>query len=238
MNLRTFLHISACALIAVSAGCTSAKSSNTARTGKEQLLISNAVDQSLDTVDFRPFAHRKVFVDEKYIDCVDKNYVVGSIRHRVLRQGGTLVSKREDADVVIETRSGAVGTDTSESFVGIPEITLPGMLTLPEIRLLTKSSQQGTAKIGLVAYDAKTSQVLGDGGLSVARSDDNNWYVFGVGPYQNGSVRQELQRASYSRVGQPHMQLPTQVAFSATPTADEPDRIRLTGGDADSQQPQ
>jgi hypothetical protein len=168
----------------------------------------------LDRIDFQPFSGQFVFVEEKYIDCVDKNYVIGSLRHRVARSGGRLVAKSEDADVILEVRSGSVGTDSTESFIGVPEITVPGMLTLPEVRLLTRSIQAGTAKLGLVAYDAKSMRVLGDGGLSLARSDDNNWYVLGVGPYQNGSIRSEVNRAKYEASARPENKLPTQVAFS------------------------
>ena len=86
-------------LVALGSGCANMKKTDTARTGKEQLLISNAVDQSLSKVNFEPFAGRAVYVEEKYLDCVDKGYVASSIRHRVSRAGGTLVSKVEDADV-------------------------------------------------------------------------------------------------------------------------------------------
>ena len=57
-------------------GCTHTSTSNTARTAKEQMLLSNAVDQSLDKVDFTPLYGQKVFVDDKYLECVDKNYEV------------------------------------------------------------------------------------------------------------------------------------------------------------------
>ena len=101
-------------------GCASSKTSNTARTAKEQMLLSNAVDQSLDKVDFTPMYGQKVFVEEKYLDCVDKAYVIGSIRHRVMRAGGVLMPSIDEADVVMEARSGAVVTDSSESFLGTP----------------------------------------------------------------------------------------------------------------------
>ena len=107
-------------------GCTSARSTNTARTANEQLLISNSVDQALDKVNFRPLSGHAVFLDEKYLECVDKNYVIASIRHRVLNAGGTIASKAEDAEIVLEVRAGAVGTDTSETFLGVPKIDLPG----------------------------------------------------------------------------------------------------------------
>ena len=166
------------------AGCTSASSSNTARTGTEQLLVSNAVDQALSKVDFQTFGGRNVFVEDKYLDCVDKNYVLSSVRHRVLMQGSQLVPKAEEADVVLELRSGAVGTNTSNSFLGIPQIQIPGLFATPEVKLVNRVNQTGMAKIGLVAYDAKTHQVLGDGGVSLAKSDENNWYVLGIGPWQ------------------------------------------------------
>lgn len=194
-------------------GCASSKTSNTARTAKEQMLLSNAVDQSLDKVDFTPMYGQKVFVEEKYLDCVDKAYVIGSIRHRVMRAGGVLMPSIDEADVVMEARSGAVGTDSSESFLGTPEIALPGMLTIPEIRLAERKTQYGYAKVGLVTYDAKTRKALGDGGLAMAESDDDNWTVFGVGPIQRGALKRDVGRARTKSNAMYRRQLPTTVAF-------------------------
>jgi len=59
-----------CLLICV--GCTSSKTTNTARTSREQLLISNAIDQSLAKVDCSALRGASVFIDDKYLDCVDK----------------------------------------------------------------------------------------------------------------------------------------------------------------------
>lgn len=212
----------ACAALCITVGCSSTKTSNTARTSQEQLLISNAVDQSLDKVDFAAFQGTAVFLDEKYLDCVDKPYVVGSIRHRIVHSGARLVTKPEEADVIVEARSGGVGTSTTEKFWGIPEISLPIPLPIstPEIKFVSKSSQSGTAKLGLVAYDAKTRQLLGDGGVSLARSDDNNWYVLGMGPYQDGTVRSEINEGI--RVGgKTPTPLPNWIAFD-TPAAGSP----------------
>lgn len=202
-------------------GCASTLTSNTPRTAKEQMLLSNAIDQSLEKVDFTPLYGQKVFLDEKYLDCVDKPYVVGSIRHRIMRVGGHLMDKAEDADVVMEIRSGGIGTDTTDQFLGTPEIALPGMLTIPEIRLAEKKSQYGYSKIGMVIYDAKSKKVLGDGGVSLAQSDDNNWSVFGVGPFQDGSLRREVSKAQTRQPGMNRRELPSTIAFG-TP-ADQTD---------------
>lgn len=200
--------------VIVISGCSTSATSNTARTAREQLLISNAVDHSLAKVNFSSLAGAKVFIEEKYMDAaVDKPYVLGSLRHHVLRAGASIVGKAEDADVVMEARSGGIGTDMSEKYLGIPEIALPGMLTLPEIRFAENKAQQGYAKIGLVVLDAKSKTMLGQGGVTTARSDDNNWYVMGVGPFQNGTIQSEIDYATQMPAGMNQRVISGNVAF-------------------------
>ena len=209
-----------CLCLGILSGCTSTTTTNTARAAKEQLLISNAVDRALNKVNFSPLAGQRVFVEDKYLDCVDKPYVMGSIRHRVAREGARLALKVEDADIILEPRSGVIGTDMAESYVGIPEVVLPGMLTLPEIRLANKEQQQGFAKLGMVVLDAKSGTVLGDGGVSIAQADDSNLYVMGMGPWKTGTINEEIGESKGRRVGQPYRPLPNTIAFdsSSVPT--------------------
>ena len=175
-------------------GCSTYQTSDTARTALEQLLISNAVDQSLNAVDFSALRDSRVYLEEKYLDGVDKNYVIATVRHRILNEGVGLVSKSEDSDITIEIRSGAIGTDKRETFVGIPQLSIPLPLPvqIPEVPLFTTTTQFGTAKIGLVAYETNSRQVVHGGGTSLGRSIDNNMYVFGMGPINRGSIRDEL----------------------------------------------
>jgi hypothetical protein len=200
-------------------GCTTPRTTNTARTAVEQLLISNAVDQSLDKVDFRPFTRQTVYLSDAYIDSVDKPYVVGSVRHRLLTAGARLVDKPEDALIIVEVRSGGVGTDTASTFIGTPEFALPGMLTVPEMKIAERSRQTGIAKIGLVAYDAKTREVLGSGGTSLAQSTDSNWFVGGVGPFQRGTIKEEVSRSTSGGAAMKQTEVPKQVAFAPSRSA-------------------
>jgi hypothetical protein len=183
------------ALLAASVGCTTTRTSDTARTGIEQLLISNAVDQALEKYDFRSLQGRKVFIDETYLDSVDKGYLLSSIRERILYNGGQLCSKAEDAEITLEIRSGGVGTDNLETFVGIPKTSVPGVvpIEIPDIKIWNKTSQTGTAKIGILAYETKTGSVYQHGGQALARSDDTKWFLLGVGPFQSGTVRNEVE---------------------------------------------
>ncbi|SFJ69899.1 DUF6655 family protein [Planctomicrobium piriforme] len=195
-------------------GCASATTSNTARTSTEQLLVANAVDQSLDKVNFTSFNDTNVYLQEKYVDCVDKNYVIASTRHRLLSAGARIVDAPEKADVVVEIRTGAVGTTSANAFVGTPEVSLPGMLTIPEVKLMERRKQQAVAKLGLVAYDPKTSEIYGSGGTSLSRSNDNNWFFAGVGPYQSGSVKKEVSDSTTGPAAKPQTHIPTTVAFT------------------------
>ncbi len=180
----------------LSLGCASTKTSNTARTGTEQLLISAAIDRAFSNVHFHELAGQKVYVDEKYLDCVDKGYLVGTLRHKIFEAGGQIVTAADQADLVLEPRSGGVGTDTQESYVGIPAIGIPGMpIEIPEVKFASRNTQMGTAKIGLVCYDAKTGIALGTGGESAALTHNNDTYVLGIGPFRSGSVLDQRERA-------------------------------------------
>lgn len=183
-------------LLLASIGCSSTRTSNTARTATEQVLLSAAIDRSLSNVSFEPLRSQKVFIDDKYLDSVDKGYLMGTLRHRALAAGAILAATAAEADIVIEARSGGIGTDTEESFIGIPSVGVPGMpISIPDIKLVQRNTQHGMAKIGLVAYDPKTGAAVGLGGQSTALTKNDDMYVFGAGPIRSGEVRQEREAA-------------------------------------------
>ncbi|NNJ26120.1 DUF6655 family protein [Alienimonas chondri] len=221
----------AAVLILTATGCATTSSSDTARTGMEQLLVSDAIDHSIAKIDLRPLAGRSVFVDSQYLDCVDKGYVVSSIRHRVMTSGARLAASADDADVVAEIRSGGVGTDRQESFVGTPNLSLPGIspIEIPEIKVWNRDRQLATAKIGLAIYDAKTREPLGPGGMSLARSDDSNTFLMGIGPWQSGSVKDSIRTGE--RSGEEINPLPYQVAVNAP--SFQSSTVRLAGAEED-----
>ena len=187
---RRFVWIAS--LILSISGCTTMKQSDTARTGIEQLLVSSSVDRALDAVDYKPMAHAKVFVEQKYLDCVDKNYIVVALHQRLLSHGCTLVDKAEDSDVTVELASGAVGTDRSEFFVGIPDMPIPQTgLAVPRVPFYANNKSMGTAKLSVVAYDTKTRVAVVNNGYALARADHRNMTVMGAS-FQGGGVKREL----------------------------------------------
>lgn len=177
-------------------GCASMKESDTARTGVEQLLISQATDHALDKVDLRPISGARVFVDTQYLDCVDKNYVIVSLHQRLMALDCTLSEKREDCDVVLEIASGAVGTDRHELFVGIPEVPLPppSPIALPKLAIFNRAKAMGTAKFRVVAFDAKSHRAVINPDVALARSDYRHWSVIGSNSVASGTVPDELKK--------------------------------------------
>ncbi len=185
-----------CAAVMVS-GCATTKESDTARTGVEQLLVSGAIDQALDKVDLTPIRGAKVYLEEKYLDCVDKNYVIVSLEQRLMASGCMLVDADDAADVVVHVSSGGVGTDRQEKYVGITEIPLPppSPISIPKVSLFSRTRANGTARIRVVAFDVKTRRPVLGGEAVLARSDFKSWKVLGAGPVESGTVPSELAAA-------------------------------------------
>lgn len=181
-------------LVPCGVGCATMKHSDTARTGVEQLLISSAADRALDKVDFRPIANAKVFLEPKYLDCVDKNYILLSMRQRLMRYGCTIVDKAEDAQVVVEVASGGVGTDRNEVYFGTSEIPLPppSPVAIPKLAILERQRAIGTAKLTVLAYDVESKSPVINAGYTLARADHKTWNILGFGGVNSGSVHEEL----------------------------------------------
>src|SRR5262245_33442658 len=177
------------------AGCGTTRMTDSSRTGTEQLLISNAIDQAVTKLDFRLLAGKTVYFDPQYLDgTVDKGYLISSLRQHILASGCLLQEERAKATYVVEARSGGVGTDTNSLLVGVPQMNLPtvvpGMPTvIPEIPLAKKSNQQAAAKIAVFAYNRVSGERVWQSGVLEARSTSRDLWLFGAGPFQNGSIR-------------------------------------------------
>ncbi len=147
-------------LPALLSACSSVRETQPPRTADEQLLISGAVDHALEDLDLGIPPGTRIWVDAANFDGYDEKYAVGAIRDHLLRSGGRLVDDRGAADTVVEIRAGALSTNSGNMLIGIPSLALPvplvGNMQTPELSLLKRAEDEGVAKIGLTAYDAKT----------------------------------------------------------------------------------
>jgi hypothetical protein len=184
------------ALVGLAIGCGTTRLTDTQRTATEQLLISNAVDQTVSQLDFRFLAGKSVFLDPQYLDNVaDRGYLVSSLRQQLLAGGCILQEDRAKATYVVEARSGGAGTDRHSLLIGVPQMTVPTFLPgqpsqIPEIPLAKKTDQQGVSKIAVFAYNRVTGRRLWQSGTVEAISTSRDTWVLGAGPFRKGTILQ------------------------------------------------
>jgi hypothetical protein len=178
------------------AGCGTTRSTDTNRTATEQLLVSDAIDRALQSMNLQSLAGQSVFFDDsKLADVVDKNYLISSMRQYLLANGCSLKDKREDADFVVEARAGAVGTDRSDLLFGLPSMNVPQIAlvqpvaaVIPEIPIAKRKDQRGIAKIAVFAYHRQTGAPVWQSGLVHEESSANDVWILGAGPFQRGTI--------------------------------------------------
>src|SRR4051812_30307282 len=178
------------------AGCGTVKTTGTARSGTEQLLLTNAWDSALQKVDFRPLTGVPIYLDTTNINAaIDQGWIVSSLRQAMLQQGVLLRAKPEQAQWIVEARVGAYGTDEHNLLIGIPQTSIPATLTgipqgtIPEIPIAKRSEQNAIAKLALFAYDRASGQIVWNSGTMLDTASAKDVYVAGVGPIQSGSIR-------------------------------------------------
>jgi hypothetical protein len=233
--------IAAFVLAVLVAGCGTVKQSGTARTATEQILLTNAWDEALARVDFGDLTGVPVYLDTQYIKgTLDEGWLVSSLRQAMLAQGVLLRAKPEQAQLVLEARVGAYGTDNYNWLLGVPQTTVPVTLaglptgTIPEIPIIKKSHQQGIAKLALFAYERASGQLVWRSGTQLAMADAKDVYVGGVGPVQSGTIRQKDKRVGINvpmnSDPTPSLVVPRSGQPSMTPPEDlPPDPAELPG---------
>lgn len=207
-DLRFGLFLSAyAALMLLMSGC----GTTTKRIGTEQLLISDAVDQAIDRIDFSSLKDVKVYLDARYISSlktnlfIDSNYVTSSLRQQLTASGALVQDDREKATLIVEPRVGALGADGHDVTYGIPQsgalssavsaVSGSSIPVLPEISLGRTDAQSGVAKMVVFAYDRETREPVWQSGLAKAESTSSNTWILGAGPFQRGSIHEGVKFA-------------------------------------------
>ncbi len=181
----------------------------------EQLLMSNAVDATIAKMNFSALTGRKVYLDTNSINkaripgqslIVDANYMLSALRQQMVADGVLLVEKMTDAEIVAEPRIGALGIDAHDLIYGIPASnsisTMGSAVTgnslippIPEIALARREDKLGAAKIAVFAYDRQTREPFWQSGIAQSNSNSKATWIFGVGPFQQGTIHEGTQFA-------------------------------------------
>lgn len=189
-------------LLSILLGCGTTRMTDSTRAASEMLLVSQAVDEAVDQMDFRALAGKPVFVRAEYIDksLVDRGYLISTIRQQLLAHGALLKEDEEHALYIVELRAGGLGTDRHTLLFGSPALSLPAVLPgqptqIPEVALVKKTEQKGIAKIGVFAYNRVTGRALWQSGTQEGESTLKDRWVFGAGPFSQGTIRKNTELA-------------------------------------------
>ena len=153
----------AAALLSLAA-CSGTRETEPGRTATEQLLFSVAAERAADKLALAIPPDTKVFVDPAYVEGTDSKYLLSTIRDRVLRHGAALVDNKAQSDLVVEPRVGAISIDREKTTVGTSKFDLPiplaGDVTVPDIALYKRDTQQGVIKVAATTYDSKSGRLV------------------------------------------------------------------------------
>jgi hypothetical protein len=166
------------------AGCTTTKTTTTARTATEQLLLSTATDHALQKIGLDFLSGRKVFLDSSNYDSYDSKYVIGTLRDALSRCGAILADSATNCDVIVEVRSGALAVNESDTMFGIPSCGIPiplaGTVQTPEIAFYKSTQQRSYAKFALLVLARDSHAHIYSSGPLDGKSYDKHFRVIFV----------------------------------------------------------
>lgn len=180
-------------------GCGTTRWSDSKRTATEQMLVSDAVERAVSAIDMRPLAGYAIFLDTSFMDDVtDSKYLTSTLRHQLLASGCRLAADRDAAEIVVEARAGALGTDRTDLLIGIPATNVEVMgngTALPEIAAAKRTEQRAVAKVNLFAYDRASGRPVWQSGMQHVASNTRDRWLMGAGPFQDGDIHEQLELA-------------------------------------------
>lgn len=184
-------------------GCATIRVTDPPRTATEQFLLSEAARLAIDQVSAQGLSaeslrDRRVFVDSTYFTQTagEHAFLLGELRAKLFMSGVRLTDKREEAEIVVEVRSGGVGIDRLDFLLGIPAMYAPWIsdetddvpAAIPELAILKNTRQRGYASVAFVAYWASTGEVFASSGPLVGRTMREDWWFLGSGPNTVGNI--------------------------------------------------
>lgn len=181
----------------IASGCASVRVTDPPRTATEQFLLSVAASGAVDQLTFENLRGRSAYVDTAYFAAAEQAFVLGRMRAQLLMAGVHITPQYDEADVIIEVRSGGVGIDRYDYLLGLPAMSFtggpqtgPGQVPFatPELAIIKNQQQKGVADVAYVAYWRETGEVVASSGPFVGRSFRDDWWFLGLGPRSVGDI--------------------------------------------------
>ena len=203
-QMRIVLLALTCALLTgAGGGCATIRVTDPPRSATEQFLLSEATRKAVEQLSAEALRDRSVYVDTSYLvtsafPTPENLFYVAELRNKLLVGGVRMAEKREQAQIVLEVRSGGIGVDRLEYLLGIPSIYVSGELgsdsgtnvpvATPELAIIKNTKQLGFASAAFVAYWADTGELVASSGPFIGRTMREDWWFLGFGPRTIGDI--------------------------------------------------
>ena len=177
-------------LAGLAAGCVNKqRMTEPPRSVSEQLLLSTAMNLALSELDMEAIGRLKgfkVYLSTTYLQTLDQEYLIGSLRDLLFSNGVLVVDEVEQAQMIVEARSGANSLDSAAVTLGIAEDqAMPNPITgaaiaLPELALFKKQNNISITTVALVAYPADTREHIFSSGALLGSAYDRHYQFLGL----------------------------------------------------------
>ena len=177
-------------LLGSAAGCVNKqRMTEPIRSVGEQLLLSNSIDRALSELDLEAIGRLKgfkVYLSTVYLQTLDQEYLIGSLRDLLLSSGVLVVDDIAQAEMIVEIRSGANSLDSAAVTAGIAEDqALPNPVTgapiaLPELAFFKKQNIVSLTKVALVAYHADSREHVFSSGALLGGAYERHYQFLGL----------------------------------------------------------
>ena len=189
-------------------GCANPWVTNTKRSAVEQYLLAHTIEQVTEQAGLSKYAGKKIFFDYSYLATQDdKQYLQGRLEMEIARVRGTIVPKREEADIMIQPLCGVLATDHNTFLIGSPTLPLPVPYTdlniiIPEIPIFKMYERSAYGRLAFNIFEAKTRKPVECIPMINASSHYKNWVVMLV-PFKTSTLPMDDTKKADTRIELP-----------------------------------
>lgn len=190
-------------------GCATIRVTDTPQTADQQFLLTESATRAVAQLSMDPLRGRSVWVLTEYAFSTTQPYdqafftnqirspsfetafMIGELRSKLLQAGARLAESREQAEVILEVRTGALAINRVDFLLGLSAISvLPGssnsssstalgVATSSNLALFQSIKQNGFASVAIVAYWRNTGELLAISGPFVGQTHRYDYLLFG-----------------------------------------------------------
>jgi hypothetical protein len=196
-------------------GCATIRVTDSPRTADEEFLLTEAATRAVGQLSLDALRGRTVFVLTEYAFATSQPYsesfftnqvlapsfadafMVAELRARLLKVGARLSVSRDNAEVILEVRAGALAINRVDFLLGIPALVAFGAssqtlnnlaVATPNLAIYQSIRQDGYGSVSVVGYWRNTGDILVNSGPFVGHTHRYDYFLFGYALQPVGDI--------------------------------------------------